>query len=321
VLMITQTAMGVLALALGALTITGSVRIWHVYALALALGLVRFFDGPARQSFVVELVGPANGANAIALQGAAMATARIVGPAIAGVAITAIGIGWAFLINGLSFAVLITGLTLMNGAELHTAPRVSRMKGQVRVGLAYVRGRGDLLLLLALVGFVAAFGMNQQITTALMTKNVFHAGAGSYGLASTAFAVGSLTGSLLNARISRPSRRLTLIAALLFGVVEAVSALVPTYVSFLALMPPTGLMLVMFTNSAVVTLQLDVTPEMRGRVNAIYMLLFTGTTPIGAPVIGWFAQSLGARAGLLAGGVVPILATIAVAPLLVRRRP
>jgi MFS family permease len=319
VLMASQTAMGVLALVLGGLAVSGSVRTWQVYALALALGLVRLVDTPTRQSFVVELVGPADRANAIALQGAAMATARIGGPAAAGVVINLVGVGSAFLINGLSFSVVILVLRLMRVEELHAAPRVPRTKGQVRAGLAYVRGRGDLALVLALVGFVAAFGMNTQMTTALMAKDVFHAGAGSYGLASTAFAIGSLTGALLAARGGPPSRRFVIGAAMLFGVLETASGLLPTYASFLALQPPTGLALVMFTNGVVVTIQLDVAPEMRGRVNGLYYLLFTGTTPIGAPVTGWFAQEFGARAGLLADGAVTILATATVAPLLARQ--
>jgi MFS family permease len=319
VLMVTQTVMGALALILGTLTVTGAVRIWHVYALGLALGLVTVIDSPTRQSFIAELVGPADSANAIALRSAAMASARIIGPAIAGVLINIIGIGPAFLINGFSYTVVILALKLVRHGELHVAPRTSGMRGQLRAGLAYVRQRGDLMLILVLVGFLAAFGMNPQITTALMTKNVFHAGAGSYGLASTAFAVGSLAGSLLAARIGRPTKRLMLSTALLFGVVETASALAPTYAWFLFLLPPTGLVLVIFTNATVVTIQLDVAPEMRGRVSGLYFLVFTGTTPIGAPLIGWAAQLLGARAGLLTGGVVTILATIGVAPPLVRR--
>jgi MFS family permease len=318
ILMVSQTAMGALALILGMLTVTGAVRLWHIYALAFALGLARLVDDPTRQSFVVELVDPDDRANAIALEGAAMTSARIVGPAVAGVLIDIIGIGPVFLVNGISFAVMIAGLKLVRDGDLHAAPRSSRMKGQLRAGLAYVRGRGDLVLVFTLVGFVAAFGMNPQITTPLMTKNVFHADARSFGLASTVFAAGSLAGTLLAARTSRPTRRLMLSAALLFGVLEALSALLPTYASFLILLAPTGLMVVIFTTSAIVTMQLDVTPEMRGRVSGLYYLIFTGTTPIGAPMIGWFAQVLGARAGLLVGGGVTILATVGIAPLLLR---
>jgi MFS family permease len=175
------------------------------------------------------------------------------------------------------------------------------------------------LLIFALVAFVSTFGMNPQITTALMTKNVFHAGAGSFGLASTVFAVGSLVGALLAARAGRLTKRTTLGAALLFGALEAVSALAPTYVFFLVLLVLTGLMMVVFNTSVVAILQLDVTPEMRGRISGLFVLIFNGTTPIGAPVIGWLAQTFGARAALAAAGVVSVLAAVAVAPLLVRR--
>jgi MFS family permease len=318
VLLVTQTAMGALALILGTLAVTGAVRIWHVYVLAFALGLCTLVDNPTRQSFIVELVEPADRANAIALDSAMMTLARIVGPAIAGVLIDIIGSGPVFLINALSFVAVILGLRLMREAQLHMAPRIPRGPGDLRAGLAYVRGRGDLVLVLVLVGFTAAFGMNPQITTVLMTRNVFHAGAGSFGLASTVFAVGAFAGALLAARGRRPGKRTVLGAALLFGVLEAGSSLLPTYASFVAVLAPTGMMLVIMNNATTVMMQLDVTAEIRGRVNGLFFLLFNGTTPIGAPVIGWLAQELGARAGLLTGGAVTILVTVTVAPLLTR---
>lgn len=320
VLMLSQVAMGLLSICLGALTMTGSVRIWHVYALALALGLAQLVANPTRQSFVVELVKPADRANAIALEGAFNASARLVGPAVAGVLINFVGIGPTFLIGGLSYASVILALRLMRESELFSAPRPTEKKGQLRAGLTYVRQRPDVLLILILVAFVAAFGINQQITTALMTKNVFHAGAGSYGLASTAFAVGSLSGSLIAARIARPSKRLMLSTALMFSLVETISALTPTLVSFMALLTVTGLTLVIFTSSSVVTLQLDVAPEMRGRIGGLYYLVFSGTKPLGAPVIGWFSQLLGAPSGLLIGGVVSLITTVSIAPFLLRRQ-
>jgi MFS family permease len=318
VIMVTQTALGVLALALGAFTVTGTVRIWHVYALAFALGVATLVDNPTRQSFIVELVGPEDRANAIALDSATLTCARIAGPAVAGVLIDVVGVGPVFLINGISFTAVILGLKLMREEELHTAPRPARAARQVRAGLAYLRGRRDLTLMFALVGIVAAFGMNPQLTTALMTREVFHAGAGAFGFASTAFAVGSLMGALLAARGGDPGERLMLASAFSFGVLETVAALLPTYASFVVLLLPTGLVLIMFTNATVVAIQLGVAPEMRGRVTGLYVIVFTGTTPIGAPVIGWLAQVLGARSGLLAAGVITISATAATAPLLLR---
>jgi MFS family permease len=163
--------------------------------------------------------------------------------------------------------------------------------------------------------------MNQQITTALMTKNVFHLNAGAYGFASTLFAVGSLSGSLLAARFGRPSKRLMLVTAFLFGVVVVASALPPTYALFAVLMPPTGLLLVICTTSTLVAMQIDVAPEMRGRIAGLYTLVFTGTKPLGSTTIGWAAQVFGARSGMFVSGLVTVLAALAVAPLLLRREP
>jgi MFS family permease len=319
VIMLSQTLLGVLALILGIFALTGAVSIWHVYVLAFALGLVTLVDIPTRQSFVVELVGPADCANAIALDSATATSARIIGPAVAGVLIELVGLGSVFLINGISFAAVILGLKLIREEELHTAPRPSRTDRQLRVGLAYVRGRRDLVLILVLVGFLAAFGMDPQIATALMTKKVFHGGAGSYGLASAALAVGSLAGALFAAWRGNPTKRVLLGAAFLFGALETVAALLPTYASFAVMLLPIGVALVVFGNTAIATIQLEVTPEMRGRVTSVYTIVFAGTTPIGAPVIGWLAQTLGARLGLLTSGVISILVTAATAPLLVRQ--
>jgi MFS family permease len=318
VLMVTAAAYGVLSLILGTLTVTGTVLLWHVYVLAFALGLVNVVDMPTRQSMVFELVKPADRVNAVALQGAAMASGRLIGPAIAGLLINIIGIGPVFMIGALLFSPVIVALLLMREDELYVPTRSKAIKGQLRATVAYLRGRRDLVLVLALVGFVAAFGMNQQITTALMTKNVYHLNAGAYGLASTLFAVGSLSGSLLAARLGRPTKRLMLITALLFGAVVVASALPPTYPLFVVLMPPTGLLVVICTTSTLVAVQIDVAPDIRGRIAGLYYLVFTGTKPFGSTAIGWAAQVFGARAGMFVSGLVTVLAALVIAPLLLR---
>src|SRR4051812_16049360 len=211
VLMITQAVMGGLALILGVLAITGTAQVWHVYALAFGLGVATVVDNPTRQTFAVEMVGPNDLSNAIALNSAIFNTARIVGPAIAGVLIAAIGTGPVFMVNAASFGAVLVGLYLMREDELYTKTRVPRAKGQLREGLRYVRGRRDLVMLLVVLLFVAAFGMNFQITTALMSREVFHSGASSFGLASTMLAVGAVFGSLLAARRKRPRMRLMLV--------------------------------------------------------------------------------------------------------------
>lgn len=319
ILLATQAAMGLLALVLGVLALTGTAQVWHVYALAFGLGMATVIDNPARQSFVIEMVGRRDLPNAIALNSATFNGARVVGPAAAGVLIAWIGTGPVFLLNALSFGAVIFGLLAMRTAELHPAEQVPRAKGQLREGLRYVRGRRDLLLVLVLIGFVATFGMNFQVTMALVTREVFGVGASSFGLASTMLAVGSVTGALLAARRTRPRMRLLLSAALLFGLLEIATGLMPTYWSFLILLVPTGLALMTVTTTANATMQLNVAPEMRGRVMGLYMFVFLGTNPLGAPLIGWLAEHFGPRMGIVAGGVVALLAALAVTVLAVPR--
>ncbi|GLW63874.1 hypothetical protein Arub01_21180 [Actinomadura rubrobrunea] len=316
VLMLTQASMGLLALVLGALAVTGAARVWHVYLLAFLLGLATVVDNPTRQSFVIEMVGRRDLPNAIALNSASFNGARLIGPAVAGVLIAVLGTGPVFLLNAASFGAVLFGLYAMRQDELHTAEPVARGKGQLREGLRYVWGRRDLTLVLVLVLFIATFGMNFQVTVALVSREVFHTGASSFGLASSMLALGALTGALLAARrAARPRMRLLIGAALLFGVLELVTGLMPAYWSFLVLLVPTGIALMTFTTAANATMQLGVAPEMRGRVMALYMLVFLGTNPIGAPVVGWMAEHFGARLSLVVGGLIAMASVLVVTAL------
>lgn len=319
VLMITQIFMGLLALILGILALTGTAQVWHVYVLAFMLGVATVVDNPTRQTFAVEMVGPGDLSNAIALNAAIFNTARIVGPAIAGVLIAAIGTGPVFMVNAASFGAVLVGLYMMRDDELYTRSRVPRAKGQLREGLRFVRERRDLVMLLIIVFFVAAFGMNFQMTTALMSREVFHSGASSFGLASTMLAVGAVFGSLLSARRKRPRMRLTLIAAAAFGVLEIVSGVMPNYGLFLVMLVPTGLALLTFNTTANAVMQLSVPAWMRGRVMGLYMLVFAGSSPIGAPLLGWLAEVFGPRSGLVIGGVVSLVAVMGVVALMAPR--
>ena len=318
ILFVTQATMGALALILGVLALTGVVVVWHVYLLAFALGLVAVVDNPTRQTFVAEMVGPAGLANAIALNSAIFNLARITGPAVAGLVITLVGTPAAFCVNAASFGAVLAGLKLMRPAELHPMERAPRARGQLREALAYVQARPSLWLTLALVFFVATFGMNFQVTTALMSRGVFHTGAGAFGLASTVFAVGALGGALLSARRARPGMRLLLTTALVFGALEVVTGLMPAFWSFLILLVPTGLALLTFTTTANSTIQLSTTPAVRGRVMGLYMLVFLGGAPLGSPLTGWVAEQFGARMSLIAGGVISFLAAVVAAVLLAR---
>ncbi|MFC4910774.1 MFS transporter [Actinomadura gamaensis] len=313
VLMLTQTAMGMLALVLGVLAVTGQARVWHVYVLAFLLGLATVVDNPTRQSFVVEMVGRDDLPNAIALNSATFNGARLVGPAVAGLLIAAIGTGPVFFLNAASFGAVLLGLYLMRTDELSTVEPVARARGQLREGLRYVRGRRDLMLVLVLIGVVSMFAMNFQITVALISRQVFHSGASTFGLASTMMAVGALTGALLAARrAARPRFRVLLGAALVFAVLVVASGLMPTYWSYVISLVPAGIAMMTFTTSANATMQLGVEPEMRGRVMGLYMLVFLGTNPLGAPMVGWMSETFGPRSSVVIGGLVAIVATLAV---------
>jgi MFS family permease len=320
ILMVTQTAMGGLALILGILALTGTVRIWHVYLLAFGLGLATVVDNPTRQAFAVEMVGRDDMANAIALNSAVFNLARIAGPAVAGLVIALVGTPAAFLVNAASYGAVLISLKLMRPGELHPAQRAPRGPGQLREALSYVRERPALWLPMILIFFVSTFGMNFQVTTALMSRTVFHTGAGAFGLASAVFAFGALGGALLAARRRRPTLRLLLATSLAFSILEVMSGFVPDYVSFLLILVPIGLTLLTFTTAANSSTQLSTAPEMRGRVMGLYMLVFLGGTPLGSPLAGWVAETYGARMTLIAGGVISVAATVVMTLLLARYR-
>jgi MFS family permease len=320
ILMTTQAAMGGLALVLGVLAITGVVRIWQVYALAFALGVVTVVDNPTRQSFAVEMVGRAGMPNAIALNSAVFNLARIAGPAIAGLVIAAVGTPAAFLVNAASYAAVLISLKLMRPSELHPAGRVPRARGQLREAVRYVRARPNLWMTMVLVFFVATFGMNFQVTNALMSRQVFHTGAGAFGLASAVFALGALGGALLAARRGRPGMPLLLVMSFAFSVFEIAGGLMPDFWSFLVLLVPTGLTLLSFTTAANSATQLGTTAEMRGRVMGLYMLVFLGGAPAGAPLAGWIGEVLGPRMSMIAGGMISAVAVVVIAAMLSRAR-
>ncbi|GHJ59011.1 MFS transporter [Nocardioides sp. OK12] len=314
-LQMTNIGMAVPAVVLGLLAVTGTAEIWHVYVLALVLGVASAFDAPARQSFVSEIVGPDDLTNAVGLNSASFNTARLVGPALAGLLIAGfgggvVGTGWVILLNGLSYAAPVLTLRALDASLLRTPEPSSRRPGQVREGVAYVRGRPDLLLLLGIVFSAGTFGLNFQMTSALMATEVFDKGPTEYGLLGTFLAVGSLTGSLVAARRVQVRHRLVVGAALAFGSLEVVAGLAPSYVVFALLCPLLGLSALTMITSANAHLQLSTAPEMRGRVMALYMMIFIGGTPLGAPFIGWVGEAFGARWTLVVGGLLTVLGTL-----------
>lgn len=308
----TQVAMAVPAVVLGVLALTGVVQVWHVYVLALVFGVGTAFDAPVRQAFVSELVGPDDLSNAVGLNSASFNAARLVGPAVAGVLIAALGggvqaTGWVILANGLSYGTVVLALARLDAARLVSPLARGRRQGSVREGLAYVRGRPDLLLVLATVFFVGTFGLNFQMTSALMATEVFGKGAAEYGLLGTFLAVGSLSGALLAARRQVVRLRLVVGAAFVFGAAEVVAGLLPTYTTFALWMPVLGVSALTMITAANTRMQMSTEPGLRGRVMALYLMIFMGGTPLGAPLVGLVAETLGARWTLLLGGGLTLL--------------
>ncbi|MFM9446156.1 MFS transporter [Streptomyces acidiscabies] len=317
-LLVTQTSMGVAGVALAALTLSGHVQVWHVYVAAFAVGLATVVDNPARQSFVSEMVGPDQLQNAVSLNSANFQSARLVGPAVAGLMITGVGTGWAFLFNGLSFVAPIAGLLLMRGRELHAVERAPRGKGQLREGLHYVAGRPELIWTIALVGFIGTFGFNFPVYLSAFADDVFHAGAGSYSLFNTLMAVGSLAGALLAARRGTSRMRVLIGAAVAFGAVELAAAFAPSLWLFALFMVPIGMFGMTVNVTANTGIQLSTDPAMRGRVMALYMMVFLGGSPVGAPIAGWITDAYGVRAGLAVGGAISLLAAVVIGLVLTR---
>ncbi|MGW5635215.1 MFS transporter [Streptomyces sp. NPDC003832] len=317
-LLATQSAMAVTGLFLALLTLSGHVEVWHVYLAAFAMGLATVLDNPARQSFVTEMVGPEQLQNAVSLNSANFQSARLVGPAVAGLLITGVGTGWAFLLNGLSFVAPIAGLLLMRARELHVVERAPRGKGQLREGLRYVAGRPDLIWPIVLVGFVGTFAFNFPVYLSAFADDVFHAGAGAYSLFNTLMAVGSVTGALLAARRGTARLRVLGLAAMVFGAVEILAAATPSLWMFAVLMVPLGLFGMTVNVTANTTIQMSTDPAMRGRVMSLYMMVFLGGSPVGAPIVGWITDAYGPRVGLAVGGAVAAGAAAVIGLILVR---
>lgn len=300
-LIATQTAMAVLALALGLLTVTGAVRPWHVYFFAFLFGTAAAFDAPVRQTFVAALVDDADLANAVALNSTSFNAARMIGPAVSGILIASAGIGWAFFANGLSFVAVLLSLLLLRTGDLHATPRAARGRSGLAEGLRYVWCRQDLLAMLGMLFLVGTFGLNFPIFISTMAVGVFHADARGYGLLSSIMAIGTVSGALFNARRASPRFEALAGSAALFGIGCTLAALAPGYWFFAAALVAIGIAALVFTNTSNSLMQLSTEPAMRGRVMALRVGVALGGTPIGAPTVGWVADHLGPRWALGVG--------------------
>jgi MFS family permease len=308
ILFVTQALAGVQALVLGGLELSGHLQLWELYILAVSLGLINMVDNPTRQTFIVEMVGREQLPNAVTLNSVMVNVARAVGPAVAGVLIAAVGSGWCFLLNGVSFAFVLIGLKMIDQDQLTPTPRATRMKGQLVAGFRYVARTPllrDTLIMMALVGMLA---YEFQVSLPLMARHAFHGGSALYGFLNSAQGAGAIVGGLVAAsRAGRGARRLVN-TALAFGVVILLAAVAPNAATEIIALLFVGAASVTFLSLGNSTLQLESEPSMRGRVMSLWSVAFQGSTPIGGPLVGAVGGALGARYGLGLGGVACLAA-------------
>ena len=309
--MVTQSAMAVPALFLFAVTVGGVVTPAMVFATAFARGVVNSLDNPARQSFAIEMVGADRIVNAVSLNSVVIHSSRILGPAVAGAVIALWGIGPCFGLNALSFIAMLVALAGMAPHELQQPRLATREPGAIRASLRYVVRTRELLVPLALMALVGTLSFNFQVVLPLLARFTFHGDASTYALLLSAMAVGSVTGALINGARGRADTRLIGSAAIAFGILGLLAAAAPSLPLEIALLVPLGVATVTFAAGINSHLQLIVEPAMRGRVMALYSVVFLGSTPIGAPIAGWLSEAVSPRAGLALAGTAALLAGLA----------
>lgn len=303
-----QFAMALPSAIMGIMAVAGVAAPWHVYTLAFLFGAGRALEAPARQSFVSEMVDKPRLSNAVSLNSASFNSGRLIGPGLAGLLIALLGsgavaTGWVILGNAISYGFVLLALALMDGSKLHTPPVSPRSKGQIHDAVRYVRSRADLMLLFSCVLILGVCGMNFQVTSALMATQAFGKGAGEFGILGSIMAVGSLAGALLAAGRTRPRLRFVVGAGLAFSFAQTASGLMPTYETYAAILPLVGLSVLTTITTANALIQMTSSPSMRGRVVALYLMVFLGSAPLGAPVIGAIGEYMGARWALVISGL------------------
>jgi len=308
ILYATQSVSCLLALVLGLLVATGEIRLWMVNVLALLLGMVKAIDTPTRQTFVLEMVGREELTNAISLNSTAINVARVLGPSLAGGLVALVGLAGCFVVNGLTYLVVLSMLVRMRGEDLMPTPRVARAKGQLAEGFRYVRSSPIILSTLVMMALIGTFTYEFSVVLPLFAAFTFGNAVSGYAAMTAAMGAGAIVGGLFAAgrRTNAPER--LVLAALMFGVTVLITSLMPTLPAALLGLVAVGFFSISFTALGNVTLQLNSSPEMRGRVMALWSVAFLGSTPIGGPIVGWIGEHAGARVALALGGIAAIVA-------------
>ncbi|MDP9025938.1 MAG: MFS transporter [Actinomycetota bacterium] len=318
-LMITQSVIGVLAALLAVLALTHTVEVWHIWAIAFGVGLVVVVDNPTRQVFASELVGPRNLRNAISINASVFQLGGLIGPAVAGYLLEAVGAGWAFAINAASCVITVVTLALLRQSTLVRITPMPRVKGQLKEGLAYVARKPTIFWTIVMVAILAVFALTTPVILAAFANDTFHVGASGYGLFNTLIAAGALTGALLSTRRTGVRLRTVILTAVLWGGLQALGALMPNEFGLGAILVALGVANLLFITAANSLVQLSSNLGIRGRVMSLYVLVLLGGQAVGGPLMGWIVSTWGPTVGMAVSGLVPALAALAIGIHLARR--
>jgi MFS family permease len=318
-LMLTQGVTGVLAVLLAVLALTGTIQVWHVWAIAFVVGLVTVVDNPTRQVFVNELVGPRHLRNAISINSSVFQLGGLIGPAVAGILLEAVGAGWAFAINAVTCLITVLTLGALKKSTLIRSTPLPREKGQLAQGLRYIKGKPAILWSIVMVAILSVFALTMPVILASYANDTFKVGAGGYGLFNTLVAAGALTGGLLSTRRTRVRLRTVILMAALWGLLQALGSIMPNEFGFGITLIALGVANLLFITAANSLVQMSSNIGIRGRVMSVYVLVLLGGQAIGGPVMGWIVSSWGPHVGMAISGIVPALAALAIGLHLARR--
>lgn len=316
VLLFCQSLVGVLSLALAIVALSGDAQLWAVYALVLGIGVLQVIDSPARSVFVNELVGPRHIRNAISVNASTFHLGALLGPAISGVLIVAIGSGWAIAVNVGAMAAGLCLLLAMRTDELLIAPRAPRAKGQIREAGRYILGKPTLFWTMVMGAFVAVFGMPMPALLAGMADTVYDTGATGYGLYNSLAAIGAFLGALASTRRGSLRLRTIVFGAMLYGLLQLLAGIAPFYPMFLAILPAIGLSRLLMMTASETMVQLSSNLTIRGRIMAFWVMVVVGGQAVGGPLMGWLAEELGSKTAMAISGGVPAVAAVVIAILL-----